>query len=292
MTKRLGAALTVMVVALSLLGSEPASARPPSTREGAGETVHWHATRVAPRVARAGTALDCATPSACTVVDGAGQALRFDGDGWRTPTAADGGRGSLSGVSCPTNTMCAAVGGPRLAWRTTSGWHSRAVRANLATVSCPTGRFCLAVGDSGVTFEYVDGHWRAARRLALDHPVYVASNVSCVARDFCVVVDSDGLAHRFRGDRWGALGRVKPTHAGEFAGSLECESRTFCMASDQRKEAQWNGKRWVKTTLPREFVGGWWSLSCSSSRFCALVSNAGDTVTWDGSWHVQARQES
>ena len=112
-------------------------------------------------------AVACSAPDACTAVGGdAGSgggttatAFRWNGVTWssQAPKQLFAG-GGFTSVSCPTVTMCAAVGidddetAPIAeTWRHHL-WSAQTINFSgiLTGVSCPTARLCVAVGgDSG-----------------------------------------------------------------------------------------------------------------------------------------------
>ncbi|HXW31949.1 MAG TPA: hypothetical protein VEJ21_02565, partial [Acidimicrobiales bacterium] len=57
-------------------------------------------------------AVSCATPTFCVVLDGAGNAYRFDGSQWSTPAALGaqpGLGGEVAAVSCTSASFCMAI---------------------------------------------------------------------------------------------------------------------------------------------------------------------------------------
>lgn len=283
MARRLWHSLTIWLAVLTALGLLQAAAQATS------EASHWDGpTRVTPRAPHQVRALDCATPTGCTAVDESGQALRFDGKRWSAPTPAARDRGPLTSVSCPTSSMCAAVGGPRVARRNGKHWHLTASHLALDSVSCPSDSFCLAVTRAGRTLRFADERWRSGPRLRFSTPDRaIASEVSCASRRLCVVVDTAGVAHALRAGRWAGIGRVVAKGASP-GRALDCGSTTFCMASSGQLASRWNGRRWTSERVTGGTPGFESSLSCSGSHFCMLVNDAGGSFTWNGTWHARA----
>jgi hypothetical protein len=134
-----------------------------------------------PRVASADNALvgvSCVTTAVCTAVghtrtaSGAAKTLveSWDGTAWSivpSPNAAGAGINGLNGVSCPSATMCVAVGGYQGASTSPAktlveSWDGTAwsidpspspgganSSSGLRGASCPAVTTCLAVGDDG-----------------------------------------------------------------------------------------------------------------------------------------------
>jgi hypothetical protein len=192
------------------------------------------------------SAVSCFSATACTAVGsfpgGAGRDLtladRWDGSAWTsqiTPSPV-GEAASLDGVSCPSETVCVAVGSLRTQAGRMSvrveGWDGLrwsveqtprrpgATGGSLSGVYCNSPRSCLAVGDSvgahGVKGSLIE-HWNGVRwtvqrtgRLAGIRDM-VLDGVSCSGSRSCTAIgwfdrrqngQTFTLAQRWNGLRW------------------------------------------------------------------------------------------
>jgi hypothetical protein len=107
------------------------------------------------------TGVSCPTTSFCVAVDGAGEALQWNGTTWSAPVRIEPGQASATTIGVA-----------------------------LAAVSCPTTSFCLAVDDSGGALEWTDNAWT---RTVVDGN-HKLTSVSCPAPTLCVAVDASGDA--------------------------------------------------------------------------------------------------
>jgi len=172
--------------------------------------------------------LTCLSADDCTAVGnysttaGATEGLilrELDGN-WHAITAPLPGdadpedpRASISEVSCPTDSFCAATGGYRTSDDTfgavietlTHGmWKAIPAPAPvedltgryLASVSCPTARFCIAGGSTdfnGLLDQYYHGRWSATVAPLPNpgfHALFRTNSVSCAAYLECVAFGS------------------------------------------------------------------------------------------------------
>jgi hypothetical protein len=122
------------------------------------------------------TGVSCPALGTCTAVGqsryGGPLAMRWDGTRWRTQTAADElGLLEFNGVSCPSATVCTAIGGT-YAQRWNGGkWALQSVAAppraqgfSLTAVSCASARACTAVGSKNMTSSLVSDVLTVAER--------------------------------------------------------------------------------------------------------------------------------
>jgi len=225
----------------------------------------------------------CASPTFCSALDGAGNAVIFNGISWSTPAVVDPNRAPIA-ESCPTSTFCAAIdsGGNALTFNG-SVWSSPVSINDTAVdaLSCASANFCVAVDTNGRTLIFNGSAWTAAT------PIHSGegwlTSVSCRSATFCIAVAYSGNAYRYNGASWG-----KPTGiaaAGSWLTSVSCASATFCAAVDASGHAlTYNGTSW---TAPADIDGGaWlWSVSCASATFCVAVDTNGAAVRFTGgSW--------
>jgi len=234
------------------------------------------------------------------------------GSGWSVtaspnPRAGNGSFGAAEGpaVSCPTTSVCTAVGlhvtksglGVTLAERRSGGrWTvqstqdpPRAAASALNGVSCPSGSTCTAVGqfvvNSGVQRTLAE-RWNGTRWRIQPTPNPKGSPssrlfaVACPAADACTAVgvsNSKVLVERWGGARW----RIQPVpvpSGAQFSelNAVSCTAATSCVAVgdyvnssglDVTLAERWNGGRW--TIQPTPDPSGAQFFSALSGVFCA-----------------------
>jgi hypothetical protein len=127
------------------------------------------------------SAVSCADPTFCAVVDGGAGVWTWSAGTWSGPVTFPGD--ALNAVSCATSAFCIAAGSTTGAplhtaavafdgssWSAAPGFTAVATFGGLLGVSCPTTAFCAAVGDGiqpsgtdGVLAEVFDGaSWSVA----------------------------------------------------------------------------------------------------------------------------------
>jgi hypothetical protein len=198
------------------------------------------------------------------------------------------GNGALNTVSCPTASVCTAVGlyvresglGVTLAERRSGGrWTVQstpnpagAAASALNGVSCPSGSACTAVGSfaagSGVRLtlaERWDGRsWRIqATPSPPGSPFSILAAVACPAADSCTAVGASNsklLVERWDGARWRIQPAPVPAGA-QFSGlsGVTCTAVASCIAvgdyvsssgADVTLAERWNGVRWSIQATP------------------------------------------
>ncbi|HEX3930911.1 MAG TPA: glycoside hydrolase family 27 protein [Nocardioides sp.] len=174
-----------------------------------------HASRRVVDAGRQPTAVDCATATQCTVVDGSGNAVTFDPASSRPhpSVAAVDPDTYLDAVDCPSASQCTAVGGggnsgdTEVTFDPTSGQIGAAgVTAvdpatgnGVSSVSCPSTTQCTVVDGSGneTTFDPTTGATAGAGVTALEGDALAAglgvlTSVDCPTTTTCAAVDLSG----------------------------------------------------------------------------------------------------
>jgi hypothetical protein len=215
----------------------------------------------------------------------------------------------LSAVSCPSPSMCMAVGavwngGPLIERWNGKRWTDQRfprMHGSLSAVSCPSVRDCVAVGDwlldggyHQVVLRWNGRNWSPQGGPALDA-------ISCTSASFCMGVvgsgDPDGgndfTAARWNGQTWAvSQPQTNPVATGTELLGISCASSSDCMAvGDQVFESSclcsltehWNGTSWSATMNP--FQGTVNGISCPSPAACTAVAGySGPPVLghWNG----------
>jgi hypothetical protein len=240
-----------------------------------------------------------------------------------SPGGTGGSLGSvLVGVSCPSATVCTAVGGytPRAGaivtlaerWNGTK-WALQAMPrvkdAALFGVSCWSARACTAVGygRNGTLAE----RWNGSKWVVQSTPNPSGSKgtelvgVSCSSAKACTAVGSYGkktLAERWNGTKWAIQATRNPgtgTKGSELLG-VSCSSARACTAvgdtniTDSKSDTlaeHWNGRKWAIQPTPRHTHGNESELagvSCRSATACTATGNSGNvnnTLTLAERWN-------
>ena len=253
-------------------------------------------------------------------------AEHWDGNGWAIVARAPGvptnrfpeqglaQLGNLNGVSCPTATMCAAVGDSSVPerWDGTK-WSLAPLTADgsyshLEQVACPAATTCFAVGtaasflgiDTGPLIERGDGtSWSIVPSpMPAGLAVHAAlTSISCVSAADCTAVGSydfvstsapntahgKGLILHWNGTRWSTVANPGPASQFWRLTSVSCTAATDCIAigksANQLLAERWNGKRWTIVTIPNINRVLLTSVSCANATFCFAVGGGDDATT-------------
>jgi hypothetical protein len=209
----------------------------------------------------------------------------------------------LTGVSCPSTTMCVAVdssGRAVVSTRPAAGagaWKVVTVdgSTNLRSISCPDRTLCVAVDDDGDVVTATNpsagtGAWTAAHVPATRH----LTAVSCTTTHLCVATEATPAGGSILvstnptgGSRsWARFGRLGP-HAFE---SVSCPSRRLCVASDVAGSVTvttrpLGGRRaWIRTEIdpsPSTGSAGFIvpAVDCPTSGVCVAVDDVGKAIS-------------
>lgn len=191
------------------------------------------------------TAVSCPTITRCVATTrhhiGGAAVTTWNGGSWSafTKVAPDDepGQSDLEGISCPTTTFCAAVGGlssatypgQAVVWRALSGWSAPAYRGHLSylgAVGCTTAPSCVAVGPRGATLEYDAGTWGQIEVLD-GSPDLVG--VSCAAQSLCVAISDGPTAYLWHDRKWSVAQVLTP---GNRLTGISCPTTQLCVAVD------------------------------------------------------------
>ena len=231
--------------------------------------------------------VSCKSAASCAAVGqftsgGATQTLAeaWNGSSWAiqsTPTVSGATNTALSGVSCPSATVCEAVGDSS----TGSDF------ATLAEVWNGSSWAIQTTPNGGTSFSQLSG-------------------VSCTAAAACTAV-GNGLAERWNGTSWSLQTITKPK--GVELGRVSCTDLTRCMAvGDFFKDGvqmqvaeQWDGTKWTveATPISTSFDSASLSdVSCTFATACTAVGFYHDPVDgnralaedWSLRWQLQPPQ--
>jgi hypothetical protein len=197
----------------------------------------------------------------------------------------------VSGVSCPSASLCVAVDRVGNALTSTdptggaSAWSTIPVAGRLQSVSCPSAVLCVAVGSAGNVLTSTNptggpGAWTVAKADGSND----LSGVSCPSASLCVAVDREGnvLTSTNPAGGSGAWTATRVDGSNNLSG-VSCASAALCVAVDQAGNA-------VASTDPTGGAGAWTvapvdaaydlrGVSCPSSILCVAVGVSGSVVT-------------
>lgn len=208
----------------------------------------------------------------------------------------EGSVAGLSGVSCPSTSLCVAVDGGGVVVTSTNptggatAWSVASLEGGIGldSVSCASVSLCVAGDSNGdvVTSTDPTGGDTAWTVTNID-PNSIALNeddvdgVSCPSTSLCVAVDDDGSLFTSTNPTGGAAAwtATQADPDGVLDG-LSCPSTSFCAAFDSSgnivtsTDPTGGGAAWTVTHADPH--GGLDDLSCPSTSFCGGVDNAGN----------------
>jgi hypothetical protein len=192
---------------------------------------------------------------------------------------------TLSVVSCPSTTFCAAVdnNGDVHFWKNGSWLASQHLNAggSLSSISCPTATFCMAMGREAMA--YNGRTWHDVGSLD-PHDVY---QVSCPTVSFCAATGANGLPGKpsslavYNGHSWSSRTTVSTGKLSDRVLDVSCATADYCVAVNLNGTIlSYNGSRWE--TLSKVGPAGLISVSCISASFCLAVSDKGSSIVIRG----------
>jgi hypothetical protein len=139
------------------------------------------------------------TPAASPGTASATPAQPSGPSGWSSPFPVTPlhGNATISGMSCPTATVCYAADstGAILSSTPPGGWHKVATDSagDLVAISCATKTSCVAVDHSGNALVLANGTWSSPSIVDTGAGAFTA--LSCPNPMFCMATDSSGAAY-------------------------------------------------------------------------------------------------
>ena len=232
------------------------------------------------------------------------------------PSASPAGPpvGYLSGVACPTVSMCFAVGGPMVEQWDGTNWAivNTVVGAgsSLNGITCPSSTMCIAVGDTttnGVTAALTEV-WNGSAWSTVASPAGEArlDEITCTSTTHCFALEwyvTD--LFEWNGTTWSVPTTPALPPSSAFF-NLTCASTTRCFVVGAQYVSgnnlplveQWNGATWtIASTPPPSGTGAYFNdVSCPTATMCVAVgvsqslsTGKGHTFAdhWDGtSWTI------
>lgn len=292
--RRIGCAFVVVCLGVGAIGVSSAS----GLRWSAPHLLGPRSTSVHELVA-----VSCPAASLCVAVDVAGEIVTSNeptarGTHWRVSAPLPGlpvgpGPGGLNAISCPSTTLCVAVGGSYVAVSTdptggSSAWRVTQLSAeaafqdggSLETISCPSTALCVA-GDR-------DGNVVTSTAPAAAAPVWNIANVervgygetlevSCASVSLCEAVDGEGLVLSSTNPTGGSSA-WSSLNLGYPLSGISCPSVSLCVAVGSASNTYVEPVI-ASTTNPTGGAGAWSrvrlpsnvapvNISCASTSLC------------------------
>jgi hypothetical protein len=209
---------------------------------------------------------------------------------WKVANAVDPG---VVGLSCPSITLCVAVGGNDVSTSTnpnggSTDWtvaHLLTGSNSLTDVSCPTVNLCVALDDAGNVFtsSKPTGGVKAWKKVArASSGSNFQAMLSCPTTDLCVAVDTYGDVAS--GDPTGgaAVWKVTKVAGDHWLRAISCPGVNLCVVVGYGGNA-------LTTTKPTGGAAAWKSIhaigtnfltgvSCPTVSLCVAVDSAGTVV--------------
>jgi hypothetical protein len=287
-----------------------------------GSDGRWNALAVPAPPVRDGAylaAVSCAAPDSCVAVGTVvvertnfPLAERWDGRTWTLTSFPAGTAGALASISCPTTTMCMAVGQQGAtpitalaarwdgqSWTTSplAAPDPKTYSASLTGVSCASATSCLATGTMSTDTRSVFAEaWAGQGWTLTDLPGAVTriDAVSCPGPASCTAIGQGGqipsigpMGLHWNGSSWSVETIDVPADlpASSFTG-LSCPSAAACWAVGGAATpppslevalvgATWNGQRWSVERLPTPpgTVTAVRGVSCITGGNCTTVGS-------------------
>ncbi len=260
------------------------------------------------------TGVSCPATNFCVAVDQNGDVLTSTAPthgphAWSKPTKIDtatapgGGSVGLTGISCPTATLCVAVDGAAkgnvlISTAPTGGvrsWVSTTIATGpLTSVSCASGTLCVAAGDQHYFSTSPTAGASAWKATGGQVGGGVFSAIACPSASLCVGVGygntSTGLATATTAPHAGAnrwktvdVEAIPPVPGEGLLDTIGCASATLCVAVDGQDNAytttQPYGGAWSGTTPIRPSSASYTSAVSCTATLCVVVDSAGVETT-------------
>ena len=194
----------------------------------------------------------------------------------------------LTGVACPSSSLCVAVDGHGNAATSTtpsasSSWTLAKVAPPLANVVCPSTTLCigLAGGQIVTTTNPTGGAAAWSAPVTIDSaPI---ADVSCPSATLCVAVDNAGNALTSTNPT-GSAAAWQPAaiDPGSFLSGVSCPSITLCVAVGQNGDVLTSthpsagAAAWSKSNAESTFgLGG---VNCPTTSFCLSTDSSGNVL--------------
>ena len=204
--------------------------------------------------------------------------------GWDAGTPIDN-NGSLTSVSCPTNSFCMAVdsAGNAIPYDGANwGIPTNISNGNqLSSISCTSSLFCVAVGPRGKAYKYNGTSWT---EISIRNQTVSFSAISCPDGSFCMAVGSSnsGKMYKYDGNQWSD---VTPVSTPNPLYTVSCPTSLFCIAAGELGHTyKYTGTTWSASSILADSGAQLFGVSCPTISFCIAIDGLGTAFKYDGSW--------
>jgi Subtilase family/Peptidase inhibitor I9 len=217
---------------------------------------------------------------------------------------------TIDGVSCPTTSLCIAVGnniyagkGFNEVWNGTEWKLFNTELGEMKSLSCVSASWCMAVAKDGLSARTLKWSTNkggelpatfSATSIPAGSTLATLSSVSCSSETACTAVGSyflEGaykvLVERWNGTSWSQQSAPAPSEgsAQKALQSVSCASSTSCVAvgtaAGKPFAESWNGTSWSILTAPNPSgakEASLESVSCASSTSCMAAGSFAESA--------------
>jgi hypothetical protein len=225
------------------------------------------------------------------------------------PAAADDGNMPLSDVSCPSPTLCVAVGGDPGVVVTSTDPSGGAIAWQVAvpsvpsmqSISCPSVNLCVGVGQTGGATS-TDPAAGGSSWAFQEPEIPAMQTISCPTVDLCVGTVGADVYTSSNPTGGGNAWVETPNVDTQALNSISCPTTTFCAAADNAgdlvtsvdpADGVWSAPESIDPQNPSQEIPPSLSpLSCSSPTLCITSDAYGDVVSstdptgGPGDWNI------
>ena len=228
------------------------------------------------------TADSCVSAQFCMAVSNDG-AMEWNGSAWSAistpqPTGID--QYSLAAISCPTVSLCIALGNESeinssveaplieewdsTAWRVVDGIgigvqvNSHYLMSSLSSVSCVSASSCIAVGSASTSYSASDAlveSWNGTQWSIAPDPSFNSisiynelSGISCVVSTYCVAIGTQASAFYssvWNGSAWSGTVVAGSLNGYAYPRSISCPSEAACVVVGSSMSLSAPNQAWI-----------------------------------------------
>jgi len=187
----------------------------------------------------------------------------------------------ITGVSCPSDSLCMAVDGNagRYSILSLADEWTDPVAGDITTlpqgVSCPTATFCALTDTAGRARLSNGSAWGSGT------PVFTTLGpVSCPTATFCLAAAGVDVA-AYHDGMWSGLANLEPSNGSTTINDISCSSPSFCAVVDSKgRVAFYNGTQW--SALGTIDFDALTTVSCSGPKLCVAADTSGRLLNFNG----------
>jgi hypothetical protein len=217
---------------------------------------------------------------------------------WSPPRQIDravplGHTATLSGVSCPSTTLCVAVGSNLFTSTSPGAGGWRKAPLSMSAVSCPSASLCVGVTQGHVLWsDNPTGGASAWRSAAVDGGRPLTS-IACPSAQLCVAADNRGYIVTSTDPTGGAgawvAAKVITTKPGGQGMHVSCASQQLCVAvlggfvlsssNPAGGGSTWSSKQVEQQNPTTKLLTSLTGVTCPAATLCVAIDGAGNVLT-------------